>query len=128
MEFLLDANKRNRKRVRMEHMIVLILRYAAIALIVRTVARPVEARGALARLPGAREQVERILIVDVSASTGEKEGDRTAFDEEKRLLVELLSDLENESERAGDLVTIVRGSRPKRPDIVRTEANAGRTK
>jgi hypothetical protein len=112
IEFLLEANRRNRKRVQMEHLIVLLLRCLAIALIVAAVARPVATSGALAVLPGARDQVERIVIVDDSASTGEKEGDRTAFDEEKRQLLQLLTDLGRE--RPGDHVTIIRGSRPRR--------------
>src|SRR5262245_2129166 len=109
MEFLLEANRANRKRVRIEHLLVLLLRCLAVALVVLMVARPVAMRGALAALPGARDQVERILVVDDSASTSEREGDRTAFDEEKRLAKELLDDLGRE--RPGDLVTIVRGSR-----------------
>src|SRR5580704_5404967 len=102
MDFLLEAARMNRKRVQMEHLIVLLLRCAAVALIVAAVARPVATRGALAKLPGARDQVERVVIVDDSASTGEKEGDHTAFDGEKHLLVELLGDLKHE--RPGDLV------------------------
>jgi hypothetical protein len=125
MEFLLEANRANRKRVQIEHLLVLLLRCLAVALVVLLVARPVATRGALAALPGARDQVERIVVIDDSASTCEREGDRTAFDEAKRLTRELLDDLGRE--RPGDLVTIVRGSRPRRPDLVRSEAKSGRT-
>jgi hypothetical protein len=125
MDFLLEAARMNRKRVQMEHLIVLLLRCLAIGLVVLAVARPVATRGALAKLPGARDQVERIVVLDDSASTGEKEGDRTAFDEEKRLLAELIADLARE--RPGDLVTIIRGSRARHPDLVRSEAKSGRT-
>ena len=125
MEFLLEAQRANRKRVRIEHLLVLFLRCLAVALVVATVARPVTTRGALAALPGARDQVERVLVVDDSGSTTEREGDRSAFDEEKRLTKELLDDLGRE--RPGDLVTIVRGSRAHRPDLIRSEAKSGRT-
>jgi hypothetical protein len=125
MDFLLEAARMNRKRVQMEHLIVLLLRCLAIALVVLAVCRPVATRGALAKLPGARDQVERVVVVDDSASTGEKEGDKTAFDEEKRLVSELITDLSRE--RPGDLLTVIRGSRFRQPDLVRSEAKSGRT-
>src|SRR5581483_3319036 len=116
MDFLLEAARMNRKRVQMEHLIVLLLRCLAVALIVAAVVRPVSTSGALSLLPGARDQVERIIVLDDSASTGEKEGDKTAFDEEKRLLGDLLNDLARV--RPGDKVTIIRGSRARHPDLV----------
>lgn len=125
MDFLLEAQRTNKKRIRIEHLLVLLLRCLAVFLIVAMVARPVSTRGALSILPGARDQVERILVVDDSASTMEREGDRSAFDEEKRLTKELLADLARE--RPGDLVTIVRASRAHRPDLVRSEAKSSRT-
>lgn len=125
MDFLLEAARQNRKRVQFEHLLVLLLRCLAIALVVFAVARPVSTSGALSKLPGARDHVERVVVVDDSASTGEKEGDRTAFDEEKRLLGDLLNDLRRD--RPGDLVTLIRGSRARHPDLVRSEAKSGRT-
>src|SRR5205807_3863566 len=125
MDFLLEAARMNRKRVQMEHLIVLLLRCVAIALVVLAVSRPVSTSGALSKLPGARDHVERIVVLDDSASTGEKQGDKTAFDEEKRLVSELITDLARE--RPGDLITIIRGSRARHPDLVSSEAKSGRT-
>ncbi|MBI3722850.1 BatA domain-containing protein [bacterium] len=130
MEFLLEANRKNRKTVQIQHLLVLLLRCLAIALIVFAVARPYATQGALASLPGTKDVVERIIIVDDSASTGEKEGDRTAFDEEKKLLHDpgrevgksgFLDDLKDR--RKNDLITVIRGSRLHAPDLVRAEAS-----
>lgn len=125
MDFLLEAARANRKRVQMEHLIVLLLRCLAVFLVVAAVSRPVSTSGALSMLPGARDQVERVIVLDDSASTGEKEGDKTAFDDEKRLVVELINDLARA--RPGDLLTIIRGSRARHADLVRSEAKSGRT-
>ena len=70
MEFLLAANRKNRKRVRLEHFLVLLLRCLAVALIVFLVARPVATSGALNYLPGARDSVERVIVLDDSGSMG----------------------------------------------------------
>lgn len=125
MDFLLEAARMNRKRVQIEHLLVLLLRCLAVFLIVAAVARPVSTSSALSKLPGARDHVERILILDDSASTGEKEGDKTAFDQGKKLVADLIDDLQRE--RPGDLVTIIRGSRARHADLVRSEAKSGRT-
>ena len=63
MEFLLKAMKRNRKRLRMEQWLVLLLRVLAVLLLVSLVSRPQLGGGALL---GAR--THHVVILDDSQS------------------------------------------------------------
>ena len=58
MDFLLEADRRNRRRVRLENLILLLLRCLAVALIAFLVARPflTPARRAAGRRDGARDR------------------------------------------------------------------------
>ncbi|MEZ6188332.1 MAG: BatA domain-containing protein [Planctomycetota bacterium] len=109
MEFLLAANKKNRKRVRLEHFLVLLLRCLAMALIVFLVARPVATSGALNYLPGARESVERVILLDDSGSMGYAAARSTAFARAKGLIRRIAQDMR--SARSSDLLSVYRGSK-----------------
>lgn len=95
MDFLLDALKKNRRRVRMEQIILLTLRCLAVLLIAMMVARPFLSRGSLASLLGASPRSERIIVVDDSFSMAARVGSgESAFDRAMnatRRLVELLA-------------------------------------
>jgi hypothetical protein len=73
MDFLLQAESRNRRRLRFEDIVLLLLRMALLALFVFAVARPI-VRG----LGGARED-ERVVILDDSFSLDASDGAGTAF-------------------------------------------------
>ena len=60
MEFLLAANRQNRRRVRIEHLIVLLLRCLIVALIVMVMARPLSTSAGLAMLPGVVDPVATV--------------------------------------------------------------------
>ena len=85
MDFLLQAHRQNRKRIRLEHLLVLLLRCLAIALLVLMVARPVATSGGLAFLPGAGESVERVLVLDDSGSMGFSAGRETRWGRARRV-------------------------------------------
>jgi hypothetical protein len=75
MEFLLQAQVMNRRRVRLEDLILLALRVALIALIVFAIARPV-----LRGFAGWRED-ERVVVVDDSGSMHASEAMGTTYDQ-----------------------------------------------
>ena len=70
MEFLIGAHKRNRRRIRMEHLILLLLRCLIVVLISLLVARLLVGGGDL--FGGSR--VEHVFVLDDSPSMGARGG------------------------------------------------------
>ncbi len=67
MDFLLQAQKRNRRRVQMEQWIVLALRCLAVLLLALALARPFLGSGWLGRLVGGGS-IEHVVLIDDSLS------------------------------------------------------------
>lgn len=126
MDFLLQAQKKNRRRVRIEHLLVLLLRCLVMALIALAVSRPVATSGAFAGLPGVGDPVERIFLLDDSGSMSHRTGRTSAWDRARQVVKRLVEDLEREDK--SDLVTIVRASRLDVPDLLQSSARHDRTK
>lgn len=98
MDFLLDALKKNRRRVRMEQIILLTLRCLAVLLIAMMVARPFLSRGSLASLLGASPRSERIILLDDSFSMAARVGSgEAAFDRAMNATLRLVELLAGES-------------------------------
>ncbi|MEM8883619.1 MAG: BatA domain-containing protein [Planctomycetota bacterium] len=111
MDFLLKAAVRNRKRVRLENLLLLILRTAIVVLLILAVARPfTQAQDALASVFGSEGQTERIVILDDSHSMRAGQGNRAAFEVAKALTRRMILQL-NES-GSGDRITLVLASDP----------------
>lgn len=110
MEYLLAAMKRNRKRLRMEQWLVLLLRTLAVLLLVFLVARPQLAGGSLL---GAR--THHVVVLDDSASMTQRSGSAQLFEKAQDRIRLLVDDLARD--RGGDLLSIVRTSRPAQPDV-----------
>jgi hypothetical protein len=66
--FLLEAERENRRRVRFERWLLIALRCLAMALLALLVARPFVEPGLVASLLGGRGQVQRVILIDDSAS------------------------------------------------------------
>lgn len=126
MEFLLQARRQNRRRIRLEHLLVLLLRCLAMALLALAIARPVASSGALAGLPGVTDPVERVLLLDDSGSMGHRTGRTSGWDRARQVVKRLVEDLEREDK--GDLLTVVRASRPDVPDLLQAGVRHERTK
>ena len=109
MDYLLAAQKKNRKRVRMEHFLVLLLRCLMIALLVRAVSRPMTTSGSLLFLPGASDPVERVIIIDDSASMAYQTGRTSSWDRARRKVKALVQDLRQT--RTTDYISMFRSSR-----------------
>ncbi len=112
MDFLLEADQRNRRRVQIEEMVLLALRCLAMLLAGLLVARPF-LPGSLARsLPGA-SRTERIVVLDDSPSMEASTAGTSPFRTAKKRLAEFVSALAEQ--RSGDSLTLCLLSRPDRP-------------
>ena len=111
MDFLLKAAVRNRKRVRLENLLLLLLRTAIVLLLILAVARPfTQSRDALASIFGSEGATERIIVLDDSHSMRAGQGNRSAFDVAKQLTRKLI--LRLYEERSDDRITLVLASDP----------------
>lgn len=115
MDFLLDANRRNRRRIQLESLILLLLRCLAILLLAAFLARPVlESRHMLGKVVGTY-RIERIIVLDDSPSMGARGARKTCFEEAKDGLMAFVRSVS--AERPGDSITLLTTSDPDRPLI-----------
>ncbi len=112
MDFLLKAAVRNRRRVRLENLLLLLLRTALVLLLITAVARPfTRETDALASLLGASGPTERVFLLDDSHSMRAGQGNRSAFDKAKSWAKGEVEKLH--AERSSDRITLLLGSRPR---------------
>ncbi|MBL8755098.1 MAG: BatA domain-containing protein [Planctomycetes bacterium] len=109
MEFLLAAMKRNRKRLRMEQWLVLLLRTLAVLLLVFLVCRPQFGGGGL-----LSTKTHHVVVLDDSASMTQRSGSTTLFVKAHDRIRTLVDELA--THRSGDLFSLVRTSRPAQPE------------
>ena len=115
MEYLLRAMKKNRRRVRIEQLLLLLLRIVLMALIGLAMARPMLQDEGLEWLASAFRSEEKIFVLDDSASTTQQEAGRTVFDKATSALGRALRRTTQRS--SGDRITILRSSRPRHPVV-----------
>ncbi len=89
MEFLLNADKKNRRRVQLENLILLLLRCLAIFLIALLIGRPFLPSSMTGGLIDSA-QFERIVVVDDSLSMQVRQGNDATWDLAKKQLIDLL--------------------------------------
>ncbi|MHC4819053.1 MAG: BatA domain-containing protein, partial [Planctomycetota bacterium] len=112
MDFLLKAAVRNRRRVRLENLLLLALRTLLVLCLILAVARPFTKReDTLASIFGSAGSTERVILLDDSHSMRAGQGNNSAFLNAKQLIKRLVTRLHDD--RSGDRVTIVLGSRPR---------------
>ncbi|MCZ6786240.1 MAG: BatA domain-containing protein [Planctomycetota bacterium] len=114
MEFLLQAAVRNRRRIRLENLLLLLLRVLVVCLLVLAVTRPFSKKSAFASLLGAGGTTERIILLDDSHSMRAGQGNRTSLAKAKSLIKAMVTRLHNE--KSSDRVTIILGSTPRTVD------------
>lgn len=112
MEFLLDADKKNRRRVRLENLLLLLLRCLAVLLIGLLLARPFLPTSVTAGLLDAA-QFERIVLLDDSLSMQARIGNDSAWELARKRLIDLTGSLAQE--RSGNSLTLLLTSQPDRP-------------
>lgn len=113
IEFLLQADRQNRRRVRLEDLILLLLRCLAVLLIGLLVARPFLQPQGLAAMLGGSERTERLFVLDDSFSMGLHAGEGEVFDRGKLAVTRLVKMLREKS--PNDTVTVVRTSAMDNP-------------
>lgn len=103
MDFLLAAMKRNRRRLRMEHWLILALRTLAVLLLVLLISRP-----ELDDLSFGGVRKHHVIVIDDSASMTQRGAASDAWAESLQEVERLANHIA--TRREGDLVTILRGS------------------
>jgi len=115
IEFLLQAHRKNRRRVQLEQWILLALRCLALLLLAMAMARPFVRPGLAATLLGGGGRGERIVLLDDSFSMEYRAGPTSVFDRAKAAVRQLAEWLAEES--PGDAFTLLAASRPTQPLI-----------
>lgn len=115
MEFLLEANKKNRRRVQLENLIILLLRCLAMLLLGLLLARPFLPSGLTEFLQNT-QRFERIVVLDDSASMMATDANGTAW----QAAIEGLNNLVRQmaDSRTDDSLTLILTSRPDSPVMV----------
>jgi hypothetical protein len=109
MDFLLDADKKNRRRVRLENFLLLFLRCLAIFLLGLLLAQPFLSNEFSKNILGSAA-FEYLVVLDDSLSMQVQTGNQTPFDQAKERLVKLLREFAEN--RSGDSFTLVLTSQP----------------
>lgn len=113
MDFLIDAERRNRRRLRMEEWILLALRCLAVLFIATMVARPFLRSAGAASLWGGAKRTERVFLVDDSLSMAYETPQGPVFARAKQAVRQVLESIRRET--PDDTVTFVRMSAPTTP-------------
>ena len=114
MDFLFEADKKNRRRVRLEDLVILLLRVLAVLLLASLFARPFLS-GASAAILGGNISHERIVLLDDSPSMEARQQGPAAMQQSRRVLTDLLRDLS--TNHASDTLTVLVTSRPRVPIV-----------
>lgn len=114
MEFLLDADKKNRRRIRLENLILLLLRCLAVLLIAFLLARPFIPTTLTAGMLNAA-QYERIILLDDSLSMQTRVGNESAWEVARKKLTDLTSALA--ADRSYNTLTLLLTSQPDQPQF-----------
>ena len=110
MRFVLAAYRRTRRRARLENLLLLLLRMAAVALLALCVARPfLGARSPLSGLTESRRDL--VIALDASASTGYRQDVETVFERIVGRAREVL--LTMDSGRGDRVRLVLAGSSPR---------------
>ena len=95
MRFVEAAWRRTRRRMQLENLLLLLLRAGVIALLALALARPfLERSSPLAALTESRRDI--VVLLDVSASMGHRQGLETPFDRARARAAELFSELRDD--------------------------------
>jgi hypothetical protein len=119
MRYLKLTIQRNRRRVQLEQLLLLLLRICLIALLAVLVARPVVHLLGLASWLGGSSRTSTVLVLDDSLSMGLAVDGRTIFDRAVKLASHLVRDFGPQ-----DRFTVVLASQPKAPLSREAETNA----
>lgn len=113
MDFLFEADKKNRRRVQLENFILLLLRCLAMLLVALMFARPFLPSSVTNVLQQA-QKLERVILIDDSLSQRVLRDSVPAFDVVKESVKELIAGFA-EADKTEDWLTIMLTSNPDQP-------------
>lgn len=113
MDFLLDAQRRNKKRLRMEEWILLALRCLAVLFIATMIGRPFFKPTGVSAMWGGSQRTERVFLIDDSMSMAYETPEGQNFERAKEAVRRLIDTIRQET--PDDTVTILRMSAPDAP-------------
>ena len=113
MDFLFQADKKNRRRVQLENFILLMLRCLAMLLVALLLARPF-VPSSITSILQQTEKFERVILIDDSLSQRVLNGTEPALQTTKEGVKKLMSRLAN-SDESEDWITLMLTSRPDQP-------------
>jgi len=113
MEFLLESEELNRRRIILEQLLLLLLRILAVALIALLIARLVLDPSRLLMLRGA--SMHHVVLLDDSLSMRDREGDAPVFRQALTTLENMLA--EGSRQPGASRVTILSMTDPQRPIV-----------
>ena len=113
MDFLFQADKKNRRRVQLENFILLLLRCLAMLLFALMFARPFLPSSVTSVLQQS-QKLERVILIDDSLSQKVLNGSLPAFDNIKSSTKELMGRFA-ESTKTEDWLTVMLTSEPDQP-------------
>ena len=117
MKYLKLTIQTNRRRLRIEQLILLAVRALVVALLFVALARPAFSHMGVGSWLASQSRASRIIVIDDSMSMGYMAGGKSAFDRSKEATAQILHSI-----GAQDGVTVVLSSRPNQPLI--REGNA----
>ena len=115
IDFLILAEKENRRRINIQQLILLVLRCLAIFLLGLLLARPYLRPTGLAGVFGAEAPRHRVFVLDDSFSMGYTTGATTTFDKARRAVLRLLESSFQETPH--DRITLLKTSQPRTPIV-----------
>ncbi len=94
MEFLLEAERENRRKINFQELLLLLLRCLAVFLLGLLLARPYVMPGHLAGILSGSTQTRHIVLLDDSFSMGFTSAGRSAFDRGRSAVLRLVENLQ----------------------------------
>jgi hypothetical protein len=110
MRYLRMTIQRNRRRIQLEQLLLLLLRTALLVLLVCIVARPILNAAGIARWMGGETRTSRIVVLDDSLSMGLSNEGNSSFDRAKEYAQRLIAEVGPQ-----DRFTLATTSRIKSP-------------
>jgi hypothetical protein len=121
MEFLLASQTRNRRRILVEQLLLLLLRILLVMGLIALIARLVLDPSTLALLQGA--DVHHLVLLDDTASMQDEWNETNGFDEAKGVIEGLVA--ASVLEGGGQRLTVLRLSRVTQPDYLEQRIDRG---
>ncbi len=115
IDFLILAEKENRRRINIQQLILLILRCLTIFLLGLLLARPYMRPTGLAGVFGTEAPRHRLFVLDDSFSMSYTTGATTTFDKARSTVIRLLE--RSFQEAPHDRITLLKTSRPEAPMV-----------